>query len=93
MCPESRLCGSRFWPFADEQPAMCAAPTAPTDRGAVVSRTDHGSAVTHAWVLSDVQCKITWYPAFPVDQLVALELEKPVVVPVPSVPLDAVVVE
>jgi hypothetical protein len=49
--------------------------------------------VTHACVGSDVQCKITWYPAVPVDQLVAAELRKPVIVPVPSVPLDAFVLE
>ena len=74
-------------------PHRVTAPAAPTDRGAVVSRTDHRSAVTHARVLSDVQCKITWYPAVPVDQLIALELETPVVVPAPSVPLDTDVVE
>jgi len=49
--------------------------------------------MTHACVGSDVQCKITWYPGVPVDQLVAVELRKPVIVPVPSVPLDAFVLE
>jgi hypothetical protein len=32
--------------------------------------------VTHACVGSDVQCKITWYPAVPVDRLVAVELRE-----------------
>ena len=41
--------------------------------------------MTHARVGLDVQCKITSYPAVPVDHVVAVELRKPVIVYLPAI--------